>query len=403
MNNCVDILYKYKDTLKELQNIDKMMEKLTREQWQITDFKDKSHLDTLIEMKIKNYFYSYQDIDEDVRMFQYEHGYELSEKNRIAPITSLKSLEWLIDDYDTILYNLSFLDKTHQEYYLKIQKELKSLLQEVKDRNKIDLPEKKDSLIQYTVPNSWYLTPSGYLYNDFGPRGHQTARLLSIWQYIEEKFRNGQTIHPGNYKIYADEIEKRGYVDNFEFQDYTNLIYTLPTEVLTVEKEKRIEFLENYRKNLKNMPVRLAVHGYGNRSYQRKIVNLYVGFLHAHEDLLKAFKKLNQSKRKEEIIKKIFDLKTYDAILIQFCGFSKLASEEVESKIGKTIVTSLPYGIEEFQEYLENGFNLQIVPKLVYDKYLDDVTFVENSYILEKYYEKVLENYHGKGRIYIKK
>ena len=58
------------------------MEKLTREQWQITDFKDKSHLDTLIEMKIKNYFYSYQDIDEDVRMFQYEHGYELSEKNR---------------------------------------------------------------------------------------------------------------------------------------------------------------------------------------------------------------------------------------------------------------------------------------------------------------------------------
>ena len=223
-NNYLDLLYKYKDTFGKLQNIDKIMEGLTRKQWKITSSKEKQHLDALIQMKIENYFYACQDIDkDDMILFQYDHYY-LPTKERLVSIRSLNSLSWFIHDYDKILYHLSFLDQTHQEYYLKIQKELECLLQEVKERNKIDLPEEKDSLIQYTVSNSWYLTPSGYLYNNFGPGSHATARLLELWQHIEDTFRNGQNLNPVNYKALADAIEKRGYIDDLEFAAYTNLI-----------------------------------------------------------------------------------------------------------------------------------------------------------------------------------
>lgn len=135
------------------------------------------------------------------------------------------------------------------------------------------------------------------------------------------------------------------------------------------------------------------------RSYQPNIVTLYVGYLNAKMYLYKSFVRLNDSKRKRELLKKVYNLswRDYNDILIKFCGFHKLETCE------KKITTSSLYGVDLFKEYLNLGYDLYIVPPLVYDTYLDDIAEMDfHSYYVDNHFEKVLNAYNGKGRVLVR-
>ena len=85
-------------------------------------------------------------------------------------------------------------------------------------------------------------------------------------------------------------------------------------------------------------------------------------------------------------------------ILIRFSGFHK-----IESTVDNTITTCSLNGITEFSEYLEKGWNLHIIPGIIYDKNLDKLVEVDfNEYFISKHLDNEIENYEGKGKILIK-
>jgi hypothetical protein len=60
-------------------------------------------------------------------------------------------------------------------------------------------------------------------------------------------------------------------------------------------------------------------------------------------------------------------------------------------------------GIKEFKLYLEKGWDLYIVPKIIYDKEKDDIFEMDfKSYFIDKYFDKELSEYNGKGRVLIR-
>ncbi len=85
-------------------------------------------------------------------------------------------------------------------------------------------------------------------------------------------------------------------------------------------------------------------------------------------------------------------------ILVRFARFNK-----IETSLDKTITTTSLNAIKEFSEYLKKGWDLQIIPGIVYDQVLDKLTEVDfNSPIINKYLEEELKNYCGKGKVLIR-
>lgn len=128
-------------------------------------------------------------------------------------------------------------------------------------------------------------------------------------------------------------------------------------------------------------------------------MKLTIGFYDAKLSLYRSFEKINISKRKAEIAKKIeaSTLQSKEELLIRFSGFHKIESCE------KKITTSSLYGIRNFQEYLNKGWDLYIVPCIGYDKIVDDIFEMNiNEYFISNFLDKELENYKGKGKVLIR-
>ncbi len=86
-------------------------------------------------------------------------------------------------------------------------------------------------------------------------------------------------------------------------------------------------------------------------------------------------------------------------VLVRFCGFHK-----IESIVDNTITTSSLYGITKFSEYLKIGWNLHIVPGIIYDKYDDKLSQANfNSYFIQKHLDNELARYEGKAKVLINK
>ena len=137
------------------------------------------------------------------------------------------------------------------------------------------------------------------------------------------------------------------------------------------------------------------------RSYQSNIIKLVVGHFAAEHDLYNSFRILNDSNNKSKNISNIESITDcYIAdVLVRYSGFHK-----IESQIDKTICSSNLKSIDLFKDYLDKGWNLQLIPAIIYDRYLDEIIEVDfNSYYVEKYLDKKLNEYNGKGKILIKK
>ena len=286
---------------------------------------------------------------------------------------------------------------TFEEKLINIITDLKKSLNNIKEKTSIQLPDKKE--YKYDFPNAWFITKNGYLYNT--GTGHKDGNLVYPFYYtIEPLLKNNKNILNYNYLEEINLILKRGYVTQFEFQNYANYYPQLPTIMTSeveLEREKQRKLVgisyDDYKKIPKDkLPT-------PERSYQKNIITLIIGYLAAKQDLFNSFVKLNESNNKKNNMEKIMNLTNnyLPDILVRYSGFNK-----IESQLEKTICTSNLYSIDMFKEYLDNGWTLHIIPGIIYDSYLDSVDVVNfNSYYVEKYLDENINEY--KGKILVKK
>lgn len=335
--------------------------------------------------------------------FQYKEDYfTLLQEDSSFVISNVSDLKYLLSEYFDCCEAFIEIFPQFEEVLMDTQKKIQVMQKELEKRTEIILPAESDGVI-FTCKNAWFLTPSGYLYNTGGEDGHKNGNLVYPFSKIYNSLLQNKEISDVFHHKQIKKIIERGYVTSGEFQNYANLVYSLPT-ILTPEVEYDIMRFQNILK-LSDLEQEQLVQKEDfsfpapERSYQSNIIKLVVGHLAAEEDLFHSFQRVNDSPRKKDIIQKIYTLSNQDFsdILVRYSGFHKVESCE------KKITTSSLYGIEEFQNYLNHGWSLYIIPKIVYDAKLDDVKEMDfSSYFIDCHFDKELSNYEGKGKILIR-
>ena len=348
---------------------------------------------TDVDTLFNNPFLSYEEYmdlcDLSSKMEEYQSTKSL--KNQIN--IDSHDLEELFYEYSIFCNMLPTIYPNYKDFILTTQKKLDESRKELRKINIIEIPEQTNG-IKYRFPNSWYITPNGYLYNTGS--GHQEGELTyPFYNIIRELLRIGDEVP--NIKLYDRIVEtlKRGYVTQDEFDMYANLIYKVPT-ILTPEVEHAMEQMKNILKMSYGERLKMEIPHYA-RTYQRNIITLQIGYYAAKTALFNSFVKLNDSKHKRDIINTLSTLR-FDDMLIRYCNFHKISSVE-----DKTITTTSINAMESFKTYLDNGWNLDIVPGIVYDEQKDELVEVDfDGYYINKYFEEQLEEYNGNGKIRIK-
>ncbi len=333
--------------------------------------------------------------------YYFESHHNLSEK---IDLTSW-NLQCLLRE---ISYSINYLVDfypNYKEFLLSTQKEIKMLSNEIEIKSMVKIPPKNDGII-VNWPNSWYITPNGYLYNT--GFGHKRGNLVySLYYDIYNFLKHNERVPNINYYRHINNILKRGYITEGEFQDYSHLIYKLPT-IITPEVEHEMERYKNmcrirkesekkYKKMISSSEFKWPET---ERSYQKNLITLIIGHLAAETSLYSSFVRMNKSCYKNEILTQIRHLTMNDIsdVLVRFSGFHK-----IESIVDNTITTSSLNGITEFSEYLKRGWNLHIIPRIVYDEVEDKLSEMDfNSYFVSKHLDNELAKYEGKGKILIK-
>lgn len=337
--------------------------------------------------------------------------------NIIKPDSQKESTVW------GIYYNLA---KKLMRFFPKYKEELEEISNQAKDiiadidrytTIKIE-PEK---FIDAYYPNGWFITPSGHLYNcgDIHKEGNLTHDWWMLCQSARKKIVPTFPISNG-YNEKADKIIKRGYVSNTEYYSYTHFWASLPcittreTEFDRFREEEYFKAKEKYEAELGHRLNHKSDSKFRNnffhgdepvpvRSYQKNLIILINGYYRAKNDWFDALSKLNGSKNNEilnELIKRTHTSKT--DFLIRFCGFSK-----VESTVPKTITTSRLNVYHDFYEYLDKGWNIRLLPPLIYDTENDCIVELDlHSPMIEHFLAGEEEKYpelkeKGKGKVLI--
>lgn len=323
--------------------------------------------------------------------------YDLKEK---VDFTSWDLLCLLNEVVYIINYLVNFYPD-YRDFLLSAQKEIRIVIIEIKRYSTIKIPPKSDNVV-VNWPNSWYITPNGYLYNT--GCGHKTGNLVYSFSHICNFLEQNRNVPRINYYRHIRDILKRGYVSYEEFRNYSNLVYRFPTIftpeiLLDMDRHERFSKMsdEEYEKIIASSEFEWP---HPKRSYQKNLITLVIGHLAAETSLYSSFARMNGSRCKDEIIKQLERLTTDDIrdVLVRFSGFHK-----IESIVDHTITTSSLNGITEFSEYLKRGWDLHIIPRIVYDKSKDRLSEIDfSSRFVSKHLDSELAKYEGKGKILIK-
>jgi len=334
----------------------------------------------------------YMNLYEFFAMKEEEYGYTKSIKTKIN--FNIRDLENMFMEYQRYCNYLIDIYPEYKEIISTTINMLKEALKEIKKITVISVPPLSDG-IEYSFPNSWYITPNGYLYNTGS--GHKEGNLIRSFCYdILASLKGDKQFPIINKTNQILDILNRQYVTQAEFQNYANLQYTIPT-IMTPEVEHDIEVFKSLSKKSWEEIEKMEKFPATERTYQRNILTLVVGYLSAKTSLFQSMSKINNSSCKKQIAEQLDEL-PLDDVLVRFCGFHKISSI-----LDKTIVTSSLKSIENFSQYLDNGWTLDIVPGIIYDENKDkliDVNF--DGYYISRYLDKVLSEYNGDGKILVK-
>ncbi len=355
-------------------------------------------------LSFKNMSYQEKNLLNDFFQFRTNYYNEFVDYRSNIHLSSA-DLKWMLKDY--AFYCESFI-KMYPEIdspLLEILSMIHDAVEELESKSLIKVPS-LNRVEKFVWPNSWYITPSGYLYNS--GVGHQEGNLTYPLRLICRCLKNNTMIPNKNNFEHIRKILKHRYVTYREYQNYAHLDYDLPTfvtkdvESITAGKAKMLYLDKEKVKKLSS--------NYSMKSYQKNLVTLVIGHLAAETSLFQSFSRLNNAKDKLEVVTKLCDMtnnKLDDIenwvldlrdILVRYSGFHK-----IESIVDHTITTSSLNGIFEFKDYLDKGWNLHIIPGIVYDKTLDQLTEIDfHSYFVQKHFDQQLNQYTGKGKVLIK-
>ncbi len=330
----------------------------------------------------------------------FESHYDLREN---ISLTSW-NLQCVLRDIDSSIHDLVEFYPFYKKFLLSTQKEIQMVLNEIEIKSTVKIPPKSDRVI-VEWPNSWYITPNGYLYNTGGAGGHKEGNLVYPFYYdICNLLKQNKRVPDKNHYNHIRDILKRGYVTYGEFQYYSHLMYRFPTVITpeVIDDIKRYKSIlemsgDEYKKMITSSEFEWPQP---ERSYQKNLITLIIGHLAAETSLYSSFVRMSESCHKKELITQLRQLTRNDIrdVLVRFCGFHK-----VESIVDNTITTCSLNGITEFSEYLKRGWNLHIIPRIVYDECMDKLSEMDfSSYFVSKHLDSELAKYEGKGKILIK-
>lgn len=202
----------------------------------------------------------------------------------------------------------------------------------------------KSKKIQFLLPDSWYITPSGELYNSMGENGHKEANLK--YAYLDEI--NQSLSKKSTSKYYLEKvsaIHSNNFITYLDYKEGMNLVYNFP--------------------GLNN-----------NKSYDKQLIKLVLGIYNAHICFYKFFEELKEkSSNYVEDLKYIEELGMED-LLVRCCGFHKISSQT-----SKTITTSCVDYKNQFNNYINNGWHIDFIPPIIIN---------ENKGKLEEYPNEAL-------------
>lgn len=218
----------------------------------------------------------------------------------------------------------------------------------------VKIPLKQFNPVNFSLPNCWFITPEGRLYNSLGPQAHKECNLIYPYRRV---IRNQELPRASDIKKQISAIEESGFITYEEFEMYLNLIYDFPT-VYTPEYYT----LDNSQK--------MWYNHIEKRSYNPKIRSVVIGILSAQANFYSFFEELKTySTDYERNLKYVMSL-DFDELLVRCCGFHKVLSIPEEFYPIKTIVTSVINYEEVFREYIEKGWKINFVPPIVLNKEL---------------------------------
>lgn len=216
---------------------------------------------------------------------------------------------------------------------LKYYDEIESIHIKEMHMSYFDKTEKQD----YIIPNAYYINSSGLLYNSFGDDGHKEANLLYAYKLIKDYFFDVRYV--GITK--EDGIPSLQRKLKEELKAYKRIVKTNRLTLFDALNYFHITFCDL------NDPL---------------IIKLALGIITSEIILLNKFIELEKKvDNKKDAIEKIIELSNDDIkdILVRFCGFHK-----IETNLSKTITTS-SLDLNSFINYFDNGWTIDIVPKIL--------------------------------------
>ena len=228
-----------------------------------------------------------------------------------------------------VIKNLIDIYPHNREYYTYIYNETSRVYSELRKTNCILVD---NDHIVFEIPNAWYLTNNGTLYNSMGEHGHLESNLAYPIHDITTKVidRKNLLSEKEKYLELYNEIKEKEYITKNEYVDYLN-------------------WSGQYDSIIKD------------RIYHKVIVDLVLGIIKAHADLFDSFNKLNETDDFDESLKKLFEItkSQIDDILIRFCGMSKVKASGLPF-----ICTTNTYDFD-FKEYTDRGYHVDLIDPII--------------------------------------
>ncbi|MBP3766037.1 MAG: hypothetical protein J6G98_02520 [Bacilli bacterium] len=209
----------------------------------------------------------------------------------------------------------------NQLYYRNVLNELDKFIKVLS--NKDIIYESKP--VRYKLPNAWYITKDGFLYNTMGANGHKESTLIYPFEKIQCDLKN----YDNEIKSYQKELQntlKREYVTLEQCKFYLNFYAKYPQ----IEQGK---------------------------IYDRQINMLIIGIIAAHIDLYEAFNEFYKMDNPMQEYFKLLKLTNFemDDMFVKFLGMSKIGVSGTKTICTTNTNESL------FREYIKRGYAIDLV------------------------------------------
>lgn len=300
-----------------------------------------------LKLALKNYFDNQGNFNTELYKEDYSNISDLIKMQENMPsIEITKDLEsWLyiLDFYIMALQKIFYF----HPYYKKLLNNDYQLLinarSSLRGHSEFIIKHSKKADQDINLPNSWYITNYGDLYNAFVV-GHSETATTSPFETIKWHINYGEALAPSARYLLTliDSIRKTSAVSFLEYSNYINA-------------------------NL--FPVRIATQ-YDNFGlmmiYDPKIVMLTLGVISAQAGLYGFFEYFQRNVRNPELELSRLEEMTrcfLSDTLVRCAGFHK-----VETNLSRTITTSSLTPFEDLKAYVESGWDVYFIPPIIVNK-----------------------------------